>query len=204
MRPVILASTSPYRRTLFDRLGLPYRALAPAFEEVPVPGLDPQQTVTHFAQMKALSLSEQHPDAIIVGSDQGLIAHGKLWGKPGTFEAACAQLAALGGGEHELFTAVSVLDAASGQSALAIQRCLLAYRKLSTAEIADYVERDRPLDCAGSFKIESLGIAIFERVESDDPTGIMGLPLIRVRQLLARFGCQVLAPETSSQPGGTS
>jgi MAF protein len=188
MKPLILASTSRYRRTLMDRLGMPYEAIAPDFEELPVEGLDPFETVEHFALGKARSLATRCPNALIIGSDQGLIAHGRLWGKPGDRPGAEAQLAALAGGTHTLFTSLVVFDASSGRWEQRSQHCMLHYRALEAAEIADYIARDLPLDCAGSFKIESLGIAIFERVESDDPTGIMGLPLIRLCEALRCFG----------------
>ncbi|OIP37368.1 MAG: septum formation protein Maf [Deltaproteobacteria bacterium CG2_30_63_29] len=192
-RPLILASTSRYRRELFSRLALEYEAVDPKLEEDVDPRLDPLEQIRLFARQKAEAVRALgRTKALIIGSDQGVILAGQLLGKPGTAEKAEAQLAALSGGTHLLATAVCVLDAASGQIEEATDSSWLHFRTLSPAAIRRYVALDSPLDCAGSFKLESLGIALFEKLEGSDYTGIMGLPLITLVELLSRFGVSPL------------
>lgn len=190
-REIVLASTSRYRRELLGRLGLPFEAVAPPFVEDDRSGR-PRDIVETFALGKAESLRQAHPSALIIGSDQGLVAGGRLLGKPGTVEGACRQLAGLVGATHELVTTTCLLDAATGATGLATDVTRLTFRPLTPEAIARYVERDRPLDCAGSFRIESLGIALFERVETTDPTAIVGLGLVGLVDLLSAAGVEVL------------
>jgi len=190
---IVLASTSRYRHALMDRLQLPFETCAPPFEERVPPGAEPRPTIEAFARGKAQSLDPTYDDAFVIGSDQGLVTNDGEWlGKPGTVPAACAQLRHLAGGTHALVTAVAVWHAASETLHEATDVTRLHFRALTDAEIESYVRLDAPLDCAGSFKIESLGIMLFERVDGDDPTAIMGLPLIRLRALLEAQGVRVL------------
>jgi septum formation protein len=193
-RRLVLASTSPYRRDLFARLGLPFEVAAPDFEESELKktGLAPGALALALARAKARSLAARFPDALAIGADQVAEVGGERLGKPGSEEAARAQLARLEGREHRLYTAVAVHDAASGRTADALDVHRVLLRSLSAAEIADYVARDRPLDCAGSYRIESLGIALMERVSGDDFTAVIGLPLTRVVALLGEFGVRTL------------
>lgn len=189
---LVLASTSPYRRALLDRLGLPYVAAAPPYDEPDDPALSPRALVERHAAAKAQSLANAYPDALIIGSDQGLVAHGALLGKPGTEAAACAQLRSLCPGRHALVTAVALLDTATHTLRARTEVHHLTFRDLSDAQIAAYVRRDQPLDCAGSFKIESLGIALFEHIDGSDPLAIIGLPVIHLVSLLQDAGYPVL------------
>ncbi len=193
---IVLASTSRYRRELVGRLGLHVECAAPPYDETsarralgPVPVAD---VVRALARGKALSLGESHPDALIVGADQLGEVDGEALGKPGTEPAARDQLRRLAGREHRLYTAVCVYQPATGRTEEALDVHRLAMRDLTDEAIADYVTRDRPLDCAGAYKVESLGIALFERVSGDDFTAVVGLPLTALVGLLGRFGVRVL------------
>jgi septum formation protein len=193
-RRLILASQSPYRRELMDRLRLPYEAAPHGLdEERPDPSLHPRDQVPKLAREKAESLRQRLGDGLVIASDQGLVRGDELLGKPGSAERACEQLEALAGGTHDLVTAVAVLDVPTGRLAEHTEIYRLRFRALSDAEIRRYVALDQPLDCAGSFRIESLGVALFEGIDGTDPTGIMGLPLIHLVGLLARFGVSPLA-----------
>lgn len=197
MSRLVLASTSPYRRALIERLGLQVETMAPDFDErAAEEALGPlltSQLAAELALGKARSLAASCPDALIIGADQIAEIDGEHLHKPGTEEAAAAQLRRLAGKTHHLVTAVTVLRAGDLRSETAVDVHALTMRPLSDDAIARYVARDRPLDCAGSYKIESLGIALFERTSGDDFTAIVGMPLTILVTLLARFGVDVLA-----------
>jgi septum formation protein len=185
---LILASTSRYRRELLERLGLPFRALAPACDEEALkdPALLPRALAEHLALAKASSLRVQHPDAVIVGSDQLAELDGAILGKPGTAEAAQRQLAAMSGREHRLITAMVVVHGPRRWEHTEI--ATLHMRSLDAPAIARYVARDQPLDCAGSYKLERGGIALFERIDCADHSAITGLPLLALARILAGMG----------------
>ncbi len=190
---LILASTSPYRRALIERLGLACQAVPPPFEELrPGEIADPAELVATNALGKAGSLCERYPEALIIGSDQVAVCEDEVLLKPGTESRAIEQLGRLAGREHTLMTAVTVIGASTGraESACAINR--MRMRPLSSEEIRAYVARERPVDCAGAYKSEGLGIALFEYLRGDDPTAIIGLPLIALGDLLSRFGVNPL------------
>jgi septum formation protein len=197
MNRLVLASTSPYRRTLIERLGLRVEVMAPDFDErAAEQALGPVSTADLAAALasgKARSLAATCPDALIIGADQIAELDGDRLHKPGSDEAAAAQLRRLAGRTHRLVTAVTVLRAADLRAETAVDVHELTMRPLSEAAIARYVERDRPLDCAGAYKIEALGIALFDRTSGHDFTAIVGLPLTVLVTLLARFGVDVLA-----------
>ncbi len=196
MRAVILASTSRYRRELIERLGLTVTCMASPFdEEAAKEGLQAlpiAERARALAIGKAEALGEQHPDAVIIGADQMGEVDGEALGKPHTADKARAQLRRLAGREHRLHTAVALHHRASGRTATVVDTHALVMRALTDAAIADYVARDAPLDCAGSYRVESLGIALFERVRGDDFTAVIGLPLTQVVGLLEGFGVRVL------------
>jgi len=192
MRRIVLASTSPYRRELMDRLGLAYQAVAPRFTEQLPPGADPAALVVEQAVGKARSVVADHPDALIIGSDQLVALDERVLGKPGDPERAVAQLQALQGREHRLLTAVAVVDAGDGRTETQLDVSTLRVRNLSEEEIRAYVRRENPIDCAGSYRSEGLGIALFDHLRGDDPTAIVGLPLTVVCRLLGRFGVNAL------------
>lgn len=192
-RSLILASTSSYRRALMDQLGVAYQAVAPSYEEIRDPSLGPREQLVVHARGKATCVASTHPDAVVIGSDQGLVApDGRLLGKPHTEENAVTQLASLAGHTVDLMTAVAVVDGRDGRLLERVETTRLTFRALSEPELRAYVRADQPLDCAGSFKLESLGIVLFERVDGPDPTNVIGLPLIAVADLLQDLGVNLL------------
>lgn len=197
-RPLVLASTSRYRRALMDATGLPYAAAAPDFYEDHALPLDPEAMVLEFARGKAESLGTAHPEALIIGSDQGAEIDGRLLGKPGDLERATDQLLELAGREHRLLTAVAVHDPISGrtESGLAVHH--IRMRSLSRELARTYVERDQTADCAGAYKFEGAGSLLFESVNGPEPQAIVGLPLSLTATLLARFGFDALAAAMNS------
>lgn len=193
--PLILASGSAYRRELLERLGIPFRSLSPEIDESPRPGEEPAELVTRLATEKAQAVAIENAGAVVIGSDQVATLDGRLLGKPGSEEAAVAQLVECSGRSVEFLTGVCVLDGRSpdyGEPALHMDITRVAFRPLSRSEITRYVARERPLDCAGGFKSEGLGIALFDRIDSQDPTGLVGLPLIWVSKVLVQLGFEVL------------
>lgn len=194
MKPIVLASTSPYRRALLERLKIPFTVMAPHIDEEAAKRTiaAPEALARHLAREKAKSLAARVPAALIIGSDQVVDVDGETLGKPGTAELAASQLIWLSGREHRLVTAVAVHDAATGRTEEAVDVHRMRLRGLTEAEIRRYVAKDRPLDCAGSYRIESLGIALMERISGEDFTAVIGLPLMRVVDLLARFDIHVL------------
>lgn len=191
MRQLVLASTSPYRRALLDRLQLAYVAAAPAEEEDHHLELPTHDFVVELALRKATSLAARYPEALIIGADQVAELDGERLFKPETPERAVAQLARLAGRTHRLITGLVVFEPETrrAEQALDVQR--MTMRPLPRAALAAYVRREKPLDCAGSYKVEGLGVALFSRMEGEDYTGIMGLPLTKLSALLARFGIEI-------------
>lgn len=187
---LILASTSPYRKELLSRLGLPFDAVAPKYGEENHPGLTSAALASLHARGKALSLAPLYPGRIIIGSDQSAEVDGEILGKPGTTENAILQLARMSGKTVTFHTGVAV--AASGKVFEAVVPFRATLRNLSPREIGVYVEREMVLDCAGSFKIEGLGIALMEKLSGDDFTALIGLPLIALTRLLRDAGVDVL------------
>ncbi len=188
---LILASTSPYRRALLERLALPFRCVNPRVDEEAFKSrvLDPIVLAEALARAKAGAVASEFPHAVVIGSDQIACLDDLILGKPGTVEAARAQLSAMNGRAHQLFTAVAVIH--GGVVKTHTDVTTLTMRRLSTEEIGRYVEAERPLDCTGSYKIESRGIALFERVECQDQTSIVGLPLIALTTLLRNLGLTI-------------
>lgn len=192
-RALVLASTSPYRRELLARLGLDFTTAAPPVDETPHPGEAPAMAALRLAEAKARSVADRFPDALVIGSDQIADCDGRHIGKPGSHAAAAVQLASLSGRTVTFHTGIALLDAASGQCQTALVDVRSTYRTLSAGEIEAYLVRERPYDCAGSVKAERLGIALFDAIESDDPTALIGLPLIRLGRMLRAAGVAVLA-----------
>lgn len=191
---LVLASTSAYRRELLARLGLPFRQVAPAVDETPGAHEDAADVAARLARMKAAAVAARCPGALVIGSDQAAELDGAILGKPGDAATAQAQLERASGRSVVFHTALCVVDARrEPQVAVAASdRTTVRFRKLGPAEIARYVARERPFDCAGSFKAEGLGIALFEHIESDDPSALIGLPLIALCRLLRELGVVVI------------
>lgn len=191
-RDLVLASSSPYRRELLQRLGLPFTWRAPAIDESPRDGESAADLVERLAEQKARALAPAFPRALIIGGDQLGVAAGQIIGKPHTRAGAIAQLQAASGRTVRFLTSVCVLDAASDESCTAVVPCEVVFRRLEPAQIEAYVTAENPLDCAGGFKCEALGIALFEHIETSDPTVLTGLPLITLVTLLHRHGFDTL------------
>lgn len=186
--PLILASTSKYRGALLAQLGLSFEAMAPGVDEDQLKnkGLSPTQLAMELAHLKAKAVFEKRNDACVIGSDQVCMLSGELLSKPGSVEKAIEQLTKMQGQHHELITAVTLLSPA-GEIHFH-NRTLLFMRPLSLKQIQNYVEEDKPLDCAGSYKLETKGIKLFEKIEMDDHTSIIGLPLIQLNNHLLSLG----------------
>ena len=193
---LILASTSRYRRELLSRLYLPFDVVSPEVDETPWAREAPEALARRLALAKARAVSELHPAAVVIGSDQVADLDGLAIGKPGTHERATAQLRSMSGNAVVFHTAVSVVCAASAFEDTAWVPVTVRFRRLSDAEIERYLRTEQPYDCAGSAKIETLGIALVEAVLADDPTALIGLPLIKTCALLRRAG---IDPLRSSQ-----
>lgn len=191
MTRLILASTSRYRHELLSRLRLPFEAIGPQVDETALPGEAPAALAERLALAKARSIAAAHPGAVVIGSDQVADLNGEAIGKPCTHEAATAQLRRMSGREVVFQTAVAVV--APGLAAIERAEVRVRVRQLTDAAIEAYLRADEPYDCAGSAKVESLGIALLDAVESDDPTALVGLPLIRTCALLRRAGLEPLA-----------
>ncbi|MEC8253106.1 MAG: nucleoside triphosphate pyrophosphatase [Planctomycetota bacterium] len=196
MPRLILASTSEYRRALLEQLGQPFEAAAPGVDEsiAKAAGGPPRQIVELLALQKAEAVSAYQPEAVVIGSDQAAVLDGEILGKPGSEANAAAQLQRLSGRQHQLITAVAIVH--PGGMARFTDVTNLVMRRLEDREIASYVRRDQPLDCAGSYKFESRGEALFARVETRDETAIMGLPLARLRTTLSDLGFACSTPST--------
>lgn len=186
---LVLASTSAYRRSLLARLGLDFDAQGPGVDESPAPGEAPGMLARRLARAKAEAVAVLAPDAWVIGSDQVAELDGNGLGKPGGQDAAVAQLRAMSGRDVIFHTAVCLCRGDAAHEA--IDRTLVRFRDLDRREIDRYVEVERPFDCAGSFKSEGLGIALFEAIESRDPTALVGLPLIATARLLREAGFAV-------------
>ena len=191
---LVLASSSPYRRELLERLGYPFTAEAPGVDEAAVKaqGLVPERTVMEIALQKAGVVSKRRKQTIVIASDQGPEFDGELLDKPGTAEKAVAQLTKLSGKTHRLLTALVVHDGRTGKTIQHLDVHEVTLRKLTREQIEAYVGRDEPEDCAGSYRWESLGVALFDSVRGDDSTAIIGLPMIKLVAMLAELGVDVL------------
>ena len=190
---LILGSTSRYRRELLSRLRLPFDVVAPDVDESPLPGESPADLACRLALAKARAVAAQHPDAVVIGSDQVADLLGRPLGKPGDHARATAQLREMRGQTVVFQTAVSVLHAARSFEQTALAAVQVRFRALDDAEIEAYLQAEQPYDCAGSAKSEGLGIALLESIHSDDPTALIGLPLIRTCALLRAAGLAVIA-----------
>ena len=190
-RPIILGSTSRYRRELLQRLRLPFTAATPLIDETPLPEETPTVLAQRLALAKARAVAAVYPHAIVIGSDQVCDLQGRSLGKPGTHEKAVAQLQAMRGETVLFHTAVAVVCQQTSFEECALSTVRVQFRNLSDAEIERYLHADQPYDCAGSAKSESLGITLLDAIHSDDPTALIGLPLIATARLLRAAGVQL-------------
>jgi septum formation protein len=191
LRPLILASTSRYRAALLARLGVPFTASSPQVDEAEIAREPPRERAVRLAAAKAEEVASRFPDSVVIGGDQVPAAHGTILHKPGNAANCREQLKLLSGSPAEFYTACTVRCLAGGLKVAHIDTTTVRLRRLSDAEIERYVEREKPFDCAGGFKAEALGIALFDRMDSEDPTAIVGLPLIWLAGALRAAGYQL-------------
>ena len=191
-RSLVLGSTSTYRRELLSRLRLPFQVAAPEVDETPLPGETPHQLARRLALAKAHAVAAKFPDAVVIGSDQVADLDGEPLGKPGTHENAVVQLRKMRGRVVIFQTAVAVVCAATGFEQLDLAPVKVTFRDLTDAEIESYLRAEQPYDCAGSARSEGLGIALLELIENDDPSALVGLPLIRTCRMIRAAGVKVL------------
>jgi septum formation protein len=191
-RQLVLASTSPYRRMLLGRLGLPFEAAAPGVEEQPLAGERPPDTALRLSLLKAHAVQARFPDALVIGSDQVAALGDERFDKPGNHDNAFRQLRRLSGHTVDFHTALALLDTKTGQAQSRIVPCRVTFRTLDDARIEAYLRREQPYDCAASAKAEALGIALISRMQTDDPTSLIGLPLIALTEMLENAGMRVV------------
>ncbi|MBR9870201.1 MAG: septum formation inhibitor Maf [Gammaproteobacteria bacterium] len=192
-RTILLASSSPYRKQLLERLGLPFDCASPDIDESPKSAESADALAVRLATQKAQALAEHHPDTLIIGSDQvATLPDGSLLNKPGSHEQAVEQLTRSSGQCVKFHTGLAVLDTLTGDLKTHCELFTVNFRNLSQEEIAGYLLKEQPYDCAGSFKMEGLGITLFSSLEGQDPNSLIGLPLIALTALLGEFGVNPL------------
>lgn len=191
-KKLILASTSPYRRQLLERLGLPFEIANPQTDETPLPDETPEALSLRLAEAKARAVAGQYPDALIIGSDQVATTGGKIYGKPGTHERAVTQLKALSGQTVNFYTALCLYNTRTEQADVRGVPTLVTFRELTGSEIESYLQREPAYNCAGSAKSEGLGIALLSSMQGDDPNALVGLPLIALCDMLRKQGVSIL------------
>jgi MAF protein len=192
MPRIVLASTSPYRKGLLERLRMPFSVQAPETDETPRAHEPPKALVARLATEKAHSVGRREDDALVIGSDQVAVLDGEILGKPGDAETNRYQLEQASGRPVEFLTGLCLLNAASGRTQVDVVPFTVVFRVLTREQIAAYVEAERAYDCAGGFRCEGLAAALFERLEGADPSALIGLPLVRLVQMLAEEGVDVL------------
>lgn len=191
-RRLVLASGSAYRKALLERLGLRFEVISPQIDETPLPHELPTDTALRLSILKAKTAQASHRGALIVGCDQVASSGGKRFGKPGNHENAARQLRELSGKSVEFHTAVTVLDTQNHKVESRVVLCRVVFRTLDERRIQKYLEREKPYDCSASAKAEGLGIALLERIDTEDPSSLIGLPLIALSEMLERAGLPVL------------
>lgn len=194
--PLVLASSSPWRRELLSRLQLPFECASPDIDETPQPGETASALVQRLASGKAQALGSRFSQHLIIGSDQVAALDGTILGKPGNHDTACAQLARCSGRTVTFHTGLALHDSSTGDTDVTEETFRAHFRSLSDADIDRYLRLEQPYQCAGSFRMEGLGIVLFERLEGRDPNTLIGLPLIALTDLLAKRGVNILAQAT--------
>jgi len=191
VRPLILASTSRYRAALLERFGLRFNTASPAVDEAPLAGETPKARAARLSDAKADAVASHYPEAVVIGGDQVAASGDTVLHKPGNAGRCREQLARLSASTAEFFTACTVRCLVADLKLSHVDTTRVSFRLLNEAEIARYVDREQPFDCAGGFKAEALGISLFERMDSEDPTAIVGLPLIWLATALRKCGFQI-------------
>lgn len=189
---LILASSSAYRKLLLERLLIPFEVMQPNIDETPLPDENPQELVERLAVAKAQIVTRKHSKALVIGSDQVAVQNGKIVGKPETHEHAVQQLREASNKMVTLYTGLALVNSATGRTQSEVVTFRVLFRKLTEPQIENYLRKEQPYNCAGSVKSEGLGIALLERFEGEDPTALIGLPLIRLVRMLENEGIEVV------------
>ncbi len=197
---ILLASTSVYRQQLLARLGVAFDVVDPRVDETPLPGEAAEELVARLAQATARAGAKGAHDALVIGADQVAVLDGEILGKPGNAEANRRQLQRAAGRRVQFFTGLCLFATQSRRARVEVVPFAVQFRKLTHEQIASYVEREQAFDCAGGFRCEGLGSALFERMEGSDPTALIGLPLLRLTQMLACEGVDVLLQPRAAEP----
>lgn len=192
MKSLVLGSSSPFRKALLEKLGLEFETDSPDIDETPLKNESPEDMVARLAKLKALAIAERYPNSIIISSDQCATLDGAIIGKPAEHEAAVEQLTNASGRAVTFYTSLCVMDTSSEQMEELVEPFHVYFRELSETQIENYLRKEEPYNCAGSFKSEGLGIALFERLEGKDPNTLVGLPLIELITMLRKFGIDVI------------
>ncbi len=190
-RTLVLASTSPFRRELLQRLGVAFETLAPDVDETRHTDESPEALVLRLSEAKARTAASRYPDALIIGSDQVAVCGDEVLGKPGNHEAACVQLRRLAGHRVSFLTGLCLYDTASDNALVDLIPYHVVFRQLTDQQIDRYLKIEQPYNCAGSFKSEGLGISLFESMQGEDPNALIGLPLIRLTNWLNKAGINI-------------
>lgn len=190
--PLVLASSSPYRRELLSRLRLPFDSISPDCGETPLKNESATDLANRLALLKTQTVAKLQPNALIIGSDQVVEYNGELLGKPGNHAAATAQLSKLSGNTVKFHTSLCLLNAATGHAQQSVETVTVTFKSLSSGTIDAYLKAEQSYDCAGAFKSEGLGTILLESIQSDDPTTLIGLPLIRLCQFLEKEGVRLV------------
>ena len=189
---LVLASTSPFRKEILQKLGMPFETASPNVDESHIKGETPQQLVSRLAEKKAKAVADKYPNALIIGSDQVAVIDVEILGKPGTHTRAVEQLTNASGKAVHFFTGLCLYNSATSSSQCETVPFDVVFRELTDDQIENYLQREQPYNCAGSFKSEALGISLFEKLVGDDPNTLMGLPLIRLVRMLENEGLNIL------------
>ena len=192
MTRIVLGSSSPFRKALLEKLDLSFDCDSPDIDETPLKNEHPKDMVVRLAKQKADAIATRHPQSIIIASDQCATLDGKIIGKPGNHEAAVAQLTAASGRTVTFYTSLCVYNAATNQYQETVEPFYVYFRELTESQIENYLKKEEPYNCAGSFKSEGLGISLFERLEGNDPNTLIGLPLIQLIKMLEAFHIKVI------------
>lgn len=191
-RRLILASSSLYRRKILQKLGIEFDWTSPDIDETPLPDEPPEELVRRLAESKARALTATYPNHLIIGSDQVATLGGNIIGKPGNHQAALAQLEGFSNKTVLFLTGLCLLNSATGQAQISVEEYRVKFRPLSTKQLNNYLEKEQPYDCAGSFKSEGMGIYLFDKLSGDDPNTLIGLPLIALTKMLIKEGIDPL------------
>jgi len=195
MKPLILGSSSPFRAELLTKIGLDFMTSSPDIDEARIDSESPEQLVQRLAEQKARKVAESHPTGLIIGSDQVAVLGEQVLGKPGNYDNAMAQLSAASGKTVQFLTGLALFNAETGAMQSLVEPFEVSFRTLSAHQIDYYLNQEQPYQCAGSFKSEGFGISLFSKLSGDDPNSLIGLPLIRLIELLNNEGIDVLAPK---------